>query len=57
MKQQSLALMTYEGMKKCTKCDKFLRKVEQAVHWERLLGLIEPHYLKARKGHQPMGLT
>lgn len=57
MKQQSLASLTYEGMKKRTKRERFLNEMEQVVPWERLLGLIEPHYPKAGKGRQPMGLN
>ena len=40
MKQQSLASLTYEWMKKCTKREKFLNEMEQVVLWERLLKLI-----------------
>ena len=57
MKQQSLASLTYEGMKKRTKREKFLSEMEQVIPWERLLKLIEPHYPKAGKGRQPMGLN
>jgi transposase, IS5 family len=57
MKQQSLASLTYEGMKKRTKRGKFLSEMEQVIPWERLLKLIEPHYPKAGKGRQPMGLN
>ena len=56
MKQQSLASLTYEGMKKRTKRERFLNEMERVVSWERLLKLIEPHYPKAGKGRQPMGL-
>ena len=56
MKQQSLASLTYEGMKKRTKREKFLNEMEQVVPWDRLLGLIAPHYPKAGRGRQPRGL-
>jgi hypothetical protein len=56
MKQHSLALLTYDGMKKRAKREKFLNEMEQAAPWERFLDLIEPHYPKAGKGRQPMGL-
>jgi transposase, IS5 family len=56
MKQQSLASLTYEGMKKRTKREKFLNEMERVVPWERLLKLIEPHYPRAGRGRQPMGL-
>ncbi|NOU21635.1 MAG: hypothetical protein HOO93_07545 [Methyloglobulus sp.] len=53
MKQQSLASLTYEGMKKRTHREKFLNETEQMVSLERLLGLIEPRCPKAGKGWQP----
>ena len=56
MKQQSLASLTYEGMKKRTKREKFLNEMERVVSWKRLLKLIEPHYPKAGRGRQPTGL-
>jgi hypothetical protein len=34
MKQQSLVSLTYEGMKKRTKREKFLNEMEQVVPWE-----------------------
>jgi transposase, IS5 family len=46
MKQQSLASMTYEGMKKRTKREKFLQEMNRVVPWERLERLIEPYYPK-----------
>jgi hypothetical protein len=57
MKQQTLTSLTCEVKKKRTKREKFLNEMEQVVPWERLMGLIEPHYPKAGKGRQPMGLT
>jgi IS5 family transposase len=56
MKQQSLASLTYEGMKKRTKREKFLQEMNRVVPWERLEGLIEPHYPKVGKGRPPRGL-
>ena len=56
MKQQSLASLTYEGMKKRTKREKFLQEMERVVPWERLERLIEPHYTKVGKGRPPRGL-
>jgi transposase, IS5 family len=56
MKLQSLASLTYEGMKKRTKREKFLNEMEQVVPWERLEKLIEPHYPKVGKGRPPRGL-
>jgi transposase, IS5 family len=56
MKQQSLASLTYEGMKKRTKRERFLDEMERVVPWDRLLKLIGPHYPRAGRGRQPMGL-
>lgn len=56
MKQQSLASLTYEGMKKRTKREKFLKEMEQAVPWERLEKLIEPYYPCVGKGRPPRGV-
>jgi IS5 family transposase len=56
MKQQSLASLTYEGMKKRTKREKFLKEMEQVVPWERLEKLIEPYYPRVGKGRPPRGL-
>jgi len=56
MKQQSLASLTYEGMKKGTKREKFLKEMEQVVPWDRLEKLIEPHYPHVGKGRPPKGL-
>jgi transposase, IS5 family len=56
MKQQSLATLTYEGMKKRTKSEQFLKEMEQVVPWERLEKLIEPHYPRVGKGRPPKGL-
>lgn len=56
MKQQSLASLTYEGMKKRTKREKFLNEMARVVPWERLEKLVEPYYPKVGKGRPPKGL-
>jgi IS5 family transposase len=56
MKQQSLASLTYEGMKKRTKREKFLQEMNRVVPWERLERLIEPYYPKVGNGRPPRGL-
>jgi len=35
----------------------FLDEMEQIVPWAELLALVEPHYAKAGKGRQPVGLS
>lgn len=56
MKQQSLASLTYERIKKRTKKEKFLKEMEQVVPWERLERLIASCYPKIGKGRPPKGL-
>lgn len=56
MKQQSLASLTYEGMKKRTKREKFLNEMDRVVPWERLEKLIEPYYPTVGNGRPPRGL-
>lgn len=55
MKQQSLASLTYEALKNCTKRETFLNQMERVMPWERLEALIEPHYPKVGKGLSPKG--
>ena len=43
-------------MKKRAKREKFLQEMGRLVPWERLEGLIEPHYPKVGKGRPPRGL-
>jgi transposase, IS5 family len=50
MKQQSLASLTYEGMKKHAKRERFLNEMGRVVPLDRLEKLIEPHYPKVGKG-------
>jgi transposase, IS5 family len=53
MKQESLASLTYEGIKKRTQREKFLKEMEQVVPWEKL---IDPYYPRVGKGRPPRGL-
>jgi len=57
MKQTSFASLTFDAKKKQTRREKFLAEMEQAVPWDVLVAVIEPHYPKAgRRGRQPMPL-
>ncbi len=56
MKQTTFASMIYENKKKDTRREKFLREMNGAVPWNRLVLLIEPYYPKARNGRRPMPL-
>ncbi len=48
--------MEYGGKKKVTRREIFLKEMDQVVPWQRLAGLIEPHYPKRGKGRPPMGV-
>lgn len=55
MKQTTFASLNYSAKKKQTRRERFLQEMEQAVPWNRLLAVIEPHYPKAgKRGGQPM---
>ena len=46
----------FEKFRKRTKRDAFLSEMDQAVPWDRLVCLIEPHYPKSTTGRPPVGL-
>ena len=57
MKEQTtFASLAWAGKKKQTKGEKFLSEMDRVVPWEKVLGLIEPHYPKAGNGRRPMPL-
>jgi len=56
MKQITFASMIYENKKKETRREKFLRAMNQAIPWDRLVSLIEPYYPQAGNGRRPMPL-
>lgn len=53
MKQQSFASAAWEKKGKITRRERFLAEMDAVIPWQRLLGLIEPHYPKAGNGRQP----
>jgi len=55
-KQMSFAQSEYEGKKKVTRRERFLAEMDAVVPWERLEGVIEPYYPKARRGRPPIGI-
>ena len=55
-KQMSVAQSEYEGKKKVTRRERFLAEMDAVVPWERLEGVIEPYYPKARRGRPPIGI-
>ena len=56
MKQESFSSLDYAHKKKRPKRDIFLGEMDAAVPWARLEGLIEPYYVKPRKGRPQMPL-
>jgi IS5 family transposase len=56
MKQVTFASMAYEHKKKQTRRERFLREMNEAVPWERLVSRIEPYYPEAGNGRPPMPL-
>jgi transposase, IS5 family len=54
--QKSFAEAEYEGKKKQTRREKFLRQMEQVVPWEKLVKTLEPTYHKGERGRPPIGL-
>src|SRR5580658_8992940 len=54
MKQTTFASAAWERKGKVTRRERFLAEMDAVIPWERLLGLIEPHYPKAGNGTQPM---
>lgn len=53
MKQTTFASVAWEKKGKVTRRERFLAEMDAVIPWERLLGLIEPHYPKAGNGTQP----
>lgn len=58
MKQQSLAAQGgFEKYGRKSRRELFLDEMEQVVPWSALESLVRPHYAKAGKGRQPVGLS
>lgn len=55
-KQQTFAGLAWKNKGKVTRRELFLSEMNQIIPWGLLLDLIEPHYPKAGKGRQPLGL-
>src|SRR4030088_535196 len=54
--QRTFASLAWNGKGKVTRRERFLAEMDAVIPWSRLMGLIEPHYPKARQGRQPLGL-
>jgi IS5 family transposase len=58
MKQQSLASQSvFEKYGRKSRRELFLDEMERVVPWSGLEALVRPHYAKAGKGRQPVGLS
>ena len=55
-KQQTFAGLAWKNKGKTTRREQFLSEMNQIIPWKMLIGLIEPHYPKAGRGRQPLGL-
>lgn len=55
-KQQTFAGLAWKNKGKLTRRERFLSEMNQIIPWSLLTGLIEPHYPKAGRGRQPLGL-
>lgn len=55
-KQRTLASVAWSRKGKVTRRERFLAEMDAVIPWQRLLALIEPHYPKAGRGRQPLGL-
>lgn len=55
-KQGTFAGLAWRGKGKVTRRERFLAEMDAVIPWSRLLALIEPHYPKAGRGRQPVGL-
>ena len=55
-KQQTFASLAWKNKGKVTRRERFLSEMDGIIPWSRLVKLIEPHYPKAGRGRQPLGL-
>ncbi len=54
--QRTFASIAWDGKGKVTRRERFLAEMDAVIPWARLVRLIEPHYPKAGRGRQPLGL-
>lgn len=55
-KQRTFASLAWSTKGKVTRRERFLAEMDRVIPWPRLRALIEPHYPKAGRGRQPLGL-
>lgn len=54
--QRTFAELAWSAKGKITRRERFLAEMDAVIPWDRLIRLIEPHYPKAGRGRQPLGL-
>lgn len=54
--QRTFAGLAWSQKKKVTRREQFLAEMDAVIPWGRLVALIEPHYPKAGRGRQPLGI-
>jgi IS5 family transposase len=54
--QRTFASLAWQTKGKVTRRERFLAEMDAVIPWMRLVALIAPHYPKAGKGRQPIGL-
>lgn len=54
--QRTFASVAWQQKGKITRRERFLAEMNAVIPWQRLLAVIEPHYPKAGRGRQPLGL-
>ncbi len=54
--QRTFASVAWSQKGKVTRRERFLAEMDAVIPWARLVALIEPHYPKAGRGRQPLGL-
>lgn len=54
--QRTFASVAWSQKGKVTRRERFLAEMDAVIPWASLIGLIEPHYPKAGRGRQPLGL-
>lgn len=54
--QRTFASVAWSQKGKVTRRERFLAEMDAVIPWTTLIALIEPHYPKAGRGRQPLGL-
>lgn len=54
--QRTFASVAWSQKGKVTRRERFLAEMAAVIPWANLIALIEPHYPKAGRGRQPLGL-